>query len=190
MANKNFGQFTSQTALQTTDHLVGYRSSTSGGEIRTQISNLLNLAGQQPWAIRAWLVGSYRSDADRNNVLGAPRVIAQYNIAAIGRNSSTRFWVQFATPFQSRRYLVLGDAAISNNDRNWVAGNLYRDIPSIDAIGVNTDNKTGTGQNSYKNIEAVKFESTRAAYLTEFYIVFLGGNTANDVAPGTPGLSP
>jgi hypothetical protein len=191
MANKNFNQFTNQTTLLGTDNLVGFRSTSAGGEFKAPVSSLLNyitpnLAGQ-PWAVKAWFVGSYRSNADRANVLGQPRIIASYNIESITRNSASRYYVTFpAGLFTSRRYLVLGDAAISNNDRSWVAGYLYRDIPSIDPIGIDMANLTSANQNAHKSLRYCKFESTNAAYLTEFYIMFLGGDVSYDQNPPDP----
>lgn len=190
MANKNFGQFASQTP-QLTDHLVGYRTTGSGGELRATVSSLASVINStltnQPWQVKAWMVGSYRSNADRANVLGQPRVIAAYNIEAVSRITATRFYVTFPSGlFNSRRYLVLGDAAISNNDRAWVAGSAYRDIPSIDPIGIDMANLTGNNQNAHKSLRYCKFESTNAAYLTEFYLIFIGGDTAYDQNPPDP----
>lgn len=190
MANKNFGQFASQTP-QLTDHLVGYRTTGSGGELRATVGSLASVVNStlinQPWQIKAWMVGSYRSNADRNNVLGQPRVIAAYNIEAVSRITAARFYVTFPSGlFSSRRYLVLGDAAISNNDFAWVAGYAFKDIPSIDPIGIDMANLTGNNQNAHKSLRYCKFESTNAAYLTEFYLIFIGGDTAYDQNPPDP----
>lgn len=50
MSNKNFSNFTSETAPALSDTFVGYRTAVSGGERRTLLSAVLALFQSNEWA--------------------------------------------------------------------------------------------------------------------------------------------
>jgi hypothetical protein len=178
MSNKNFSQFALQSSLQTTDHLVGYRSTSAGGELRTTVGSLANAVGSslpgQPWACKAWLTATYRSAATGRFELTNPRLLGSYNISEFRGLANRRFAVFFTRPFVQRTYAVIGDSALTNNDKIFVAGQQYTVIPSEDLGEIGQSAAPTTAQTAWKTVNGCKFESTNAAYLTEFYIAFFG----------------
>jgi len=187
MANKNFNQFTNQGTLLGTDNLVGFRTTTPGGEFKAPVSSLLNYFDNnfsyKSWSVKAWVVATYRSNSEGLGdaaVLATPKILASYNISSLTGLSNTRFYITFPSGlFTSRRYCVIADASHNNNDKTWVAASNYKTIPSIEPLDINHLDPDGY---DYKSTTICKFEASSAAYLTEFYIVFLGGDTSQDIS--------
>lgn len=165
---KTLNDFTTKTTLSDTDNVIGFSSTTAGGEFKIASSNVQrSLKG----AAKAWFTGSNRS-ANLGGLIDPPRILENFNIQSVDKIGANRFFVYFITPFNSRNYCVIGDASTNNNDKVWVAGWKWNEIPS-EAPLVEA-NKLANNDKAYKSTTGCKFEASNAAYVTEFCIVFYG----------------
>jgi hypothetical protein len=170
MANQTLDQFPTRSPVLGTDTLVGYRTPTTGGELKCTVNDLLNtsILASKRYVARAWVVASYRT-SNNGAVAASPRIISSYNVTGITRIATYRFHVTFPTGvFTDKNYCVLGDAAGTNNDKVWVAANGYKEVPSESGLVSLLENNDF----AHKSPLACKFESSNPAYLPEFYIAF------------------